>query len=228
LIHWASRDALDIQGLGEKIAVLLLENGSVKSIADLYDLSVEKIAALDRMGTKSAANLMQALEETKKQPWARVLYGLGIRHVGSATAQLLAGNFPTVEQLSSASAASLASVYGVGPEIAESVVNWFRIPANQRLIERLQAAGLQLSGVEKLLGVSGSLAGRIFVLTGTLPTLKRSEAKALIEKVGGKVTSSVSAKTDYLVVGEDAGSKLAKAQELGIVQLSEEQLLSIL
>jgi DNA ligase (NAD+) len=228
LIHWASRDALDIQGLGEKIAVLLLENGSVKSIADLYDLSVEKIAALERMGTKSAENLMQALEETKKQPWARVLYGLGIRHVGSATAQLLAGNFPTVEQLSSASAASLASVYGVGPEIAESVVNWFRIPANQRLIERLQAAGLQLSGVEKSLGVSGSLAGKIFVLTGTLPTLKRSEAKALIEKAGGKVSSSVSAKTDYLVVGEDAGSKLAKAQELGIVQLSEEQLLSIL
>lgn len=226
LIHWASRDALDIQGLGEKVAVLLLEDGLVKSIADLYDLSIEQVAALERMGKKSAANLMQALEETKKQPWARVLYGLGIRHVGSATAQLLADNFPTVEQLSNASPASLASVYSIGPEIAESVVNWFHTSANQKLIERLQAAGLQFSGEGSLPGVSGSLNGKSFVLTGTLPTLKRSKAKELIEKAGGKVTSSVSAKTDYLIVGENAGSKLAKAQELGVAQLSERQLLN--
>ena len=212
----------------EKIAVLLLENGLVHSLADLYDLSVEQIAALDGLGTKSGENLLKALEETKKQPWARVIYGLGIRHVGSATAQLLADNFPTVEQLSSASAASLASVYGVGPEIAESVVNWFSLPANQKLIERLQTSGLQVSGMGKLPAASGTLTGKTFVITGTLPTLKRSEAKELIEKAGGKVSSSVSAKTDYLVIGEEAGSKLTKARELGIRELREEQLLEIL
>ena len=228
IVHWASRDALDIRGLGEKIAVLLLENGLVHSLADLYDLSVEQIAALDGLGRKSGENLLKALEETKKQPWARVLYGLGIRHVGSATAQLLADNFPTVEQLSGASAASLASVYGVGPEIAESVVNWFSLSANQKLIERLQAAGLQLSSVDKSPEVSSNLAGKTFVITGTLPTLKRSEAKELIEKAGGKVSTSISAKTDYLVVGEEAGSKLAKARNLGIAELSEQELLKML
>jgi DNA ligase (NAD+) len=228
ILHWASRDALDIRGLGEKIAVLLLENGLVHSLADLYDLSVEQIAALDRLGSKSGENLIQALAETKKQPWARVIYGLGIRHVGSATAQLLADHFPTVEQLASASAASLASIYGVGPEIAESIINWFRLPANQTLIERLQKAGLSLSSVGQSSEKSGKLAGKTFVLTGTLPTLKRSEAKELIEKAGGKVSSSISAKTDYLVLGEEAGSKLAKAKELGILQLSEEELLVML
>ena len=138
LIHWASRDALDIRGLGEKIAVLLLDNSLVHSIADLYHLEAERVAELERMGNKSAEKLLNQIEQTKSQPWSRVLYGLGIRHIGSANAKLLAENFPSVDQLSQASCASLASVYGIGPEIAESVVNWFRIPANQGLIERLQ------------------------------------------------------------------------------------------
>jgi DNA ligase (NAD+) len=231
VLHWASRDALDIRGLGEKIVILLIENGLIAAIADLYSLKSEQIASLERMGKKSADKLIKALEESKKQPWSRVLYGLGIRYVGSVTAKLLADRFPSVEQLSQASTASLESVYGIGAEIAESVCDWFKIPANQKLVERLQAAGLQFAAIasdtEKSNRVA-AVAGKTFVLTGTLPTLKRDEAKILIEEAGGKVTGSVSAKTDYLVVGEEAGSKLEKAQQLGIKQLSEEQLLKLL
>jgi DNA ligase (NAD+) len=231
LIHWASRDALDIRGLGEKIVILLIENALVQSIADLYQLTSEKIASLERMGSKSADKLIQAIVESKLQPWHRVLYGLGIRYVGSVNAKLLAGKFTTVEQLSQASVASLESVYGIGAEIAQSVFDWFRIPANQTLIQSLQTQGLQLgidANPEQVQEKSTLFSGKIFVITGTLPTLKREEAKNLIEKAGGKVTSSVSAKTDYLVLGENAGSKLEKAQQLGIEQLSEEQLLFML
>jgi DNA ligase (NAD+) len=232
VVHWASRDALDMRGLGEKIVILLVENGLINSIADLYSLKSEQIAGLERMGKKSADNLINALAESKKQPWSRVLYGLGIRYVGSVTAKLLADNFPSVEQLSQASIAALESIYGIGAEIAESVGDWFKIPANQRLVERLQAAGLQFAATispdGKKSNPVAAIAGKTFVITGTLPTLKRNEAKKLIEEAGGKVTGSVSAKSDYLVVGEEAGSKLEKAQQLGVVQLSEEQLLELL
>ncbi|MGK7877372.1 MAG: NAD-dependent DNA ligase LigA [Xenococcaceae cyanobacterium] len=228
LVHWTSRDALDIRGLGEKIAELLQKNGLVKSIADIYDLTREQIASLERMGTKSADKLVQAIAHSKTQPWDRVLYGLGIRYVGNVNAKLLAENFPTVEQLSQASVESLEAVYGIGSEIAQSVFQWFKIPANQDLVQRLQAAGLHFETSSSPKGDESSqqsaTSGKTFVITGTLPTLKRNEAKELIEKAGGKVTSSVSAKTDYLVVGENAGSKLEKAQKLGITQLSEEQL----
>ncbi|MBD3558232.1 NAD-dependent DNA ligase LigA, partial [Planktothrix sp. FACHB-1355] len=168
------------------------------------------------------------------QPWSRVLYGLGIRHVGSVNAQTLTQKFTNVEQLVEASAASIESVYGIGPEIAQSVFQWFRVPANQTLINRLKAAGLQLANLIPKDGQDAhptrklSLAGKTFVITGTLPTLKRDEAKELIQNAGGKVTGSVSAKTDYLVVGEVAGSKLQKAEELGITQLSEAELLQML
>lgn len=233
LVHWASRDALDIRGLGERIVILLLENGLVASIADLYDLTAPQIAALDRMGTKSAENLVNAIAQSKKQPWSRALYGLGIRYVGSVNAKIIAQAFPSVEQLSQAAIASLESVYGIGTEIAESVFDWFKIPANQTLIERLQDAGLQLSvslsqQAEGEKSTTATLTGKIFVITGTLSTLKRNEAKDLIEKAGGKVTGSISAKTDYLVVGEEAGSKLKKAQQLGITQLSEAELMEML
>jgi DNA ligase (NAD+) len=231
LVHWASREALDIRGLGEKVAALLVENGLVQSIADLYDLREGQISELERMGNKSAANLLAAIEESKKQPWWRVLYGLGIRYVGSVTAQLLAENFPSAEQLAQASPASLESVYGIGTEIAQSVWDWLRIEANQTLIQRLQEAGLQLAAVTTSSPrdlPQTTLAGKTLVITGTLPNLKREEAKSLIQQAGGKVTSAVSAKTDYLVVGEEAGSKLEKAQQLGIPQLTEAQLLSIL
>lgn len=231
LVHWASRNAMDINGLGEKLMHQLVDKGLVDSVADLYDLTVDRLASLERMGKKLAEKLVDAIAHSKTQPWSRVLYGLGIRHVGSVNAQTLTQKFTTVEQLSSASATNIEAVYGIGPEIAQAVYQWFRVPANQALIDRLKASGLQLANQEA--GKTPTpqenlfLQGKIFVITGTLPTLKRDEAKALIEKAGGKVTNSVSAKTDYLLVGEDAGSKLEKAQELGITQLSEAQLLEI-
>lgn len=230
IVHWASRDAMDIRGLGEKIAILLLENQLVLSIADLYTLDPGRLSQLDRMGQKSAENLIEAIENSKDRPWSRVLYGLGIRYVGSVTAKLLADRFPHVEAIMQASVSELSGIYGIGGEIAESVQKWFSIPANQQLILRLQQAGLQLSRGREPQGKSPitPLTGKTVVLTGTLPTLKRNEARDLIERVGGKVTGSVSAKTDFVVVGEDAGSKLEKAEKLGIVLLSEPELLQLL
>ena len=231
LIHWASRDALDIRGLGEKIVTLLIDNGLVKSIADLYNLTVEQIASLERMGVKSADNLVKAISASKNQAYARVLYGLGIRYVGSVNAQILAQNFPTIKKLSRASIPDLESVYGIGEEIAQSVFQWSKNPSNIVLIESLQAEGISFStSIFSLNNVAttNKIAGQNFVITGTLPTLKRNETQAMIEQAGGKVTSSVSSKTNYLVVGENAGSKLTKAQQLNIPQLNEKQLLELL
>lgn len=229
LTHWTSRGALDISGLGEKIVQQLVDQKIVHSVADLYDLNAEQLATMERMGTKLAEKLVKAIANSKTQPWARVLYGLGIRHVGSTYAQTLTQQFPTVEQLKNASAATIEGVYGIGPEIAQSVFQWFQVPANQALINRLQAAGLQLAAVKTNNDPkSQKLSGKTFVITGTLPTLKRDEAKELIEKSGGKVISSISAKINYIVVGEDAGSKLAKAESLGITQLDEAKLMELL
>lgn len=229
--HWVSRDALDINGMGEKLVQQLVTQGLVHSVADLYDLTPERLGKLQRMGKKLAEKLVVAIAQSKTKPWSRVLYGLGIRHVGSVNAQLLTQKFLTVEQLAAAEPADIESVYGIGPEIAQSVYQWFRIPANQTLIERLKAAGLQLAqeAVETTATSAGNpLSGKTFVITGTLPTLKRDEAKALIQNAGGKVTDSVSKKTDYVVVGEEAGSKLDSAQKLGITCLLEAQLLELL
>jgi DNA ligase (NAD+) len=229
LVHWAGRDALDINGLGDKSVQQLTERGLVKTVADLYDLTVEQLITVDRMGEKSAEKLIEAIAHSKIQPWLRVLYGLGIRHVGSVNARTLTDQFATVDQLMAADPDAIAAVYGIGTEIAQSVYQWFRVPANQTLIERLRSAGVQLIGEPKLAKMQRSpLAGKTFVITGTLPTLKRDEAKDLIQQAGGKVASSVSAKTSYVVVGEDAGSKLEKAEALGIAQLSEAQLLELL
>ena len=231
LVHWASRDALDIRGLGEKIVILLIESGLVKSLGDLYELTTSQVATLERMGEKSAENLINAIAQSKTQGYERVIYGLGIRYVGKVNAQLLAKNFPTVEELASASVDDLEAVHGIGTEIAQSVWQWFKVPGNQDLVTKLQAAGLQFSlpqPAEVAATSDNSMAGKTFVITGTLPTLKRKEAEALIVQAGGKVTSSISAKTDYLVVGEKAGSKLAKAQKLGITQLTEALLLELL
>ncbi|KGF73200.1 NAD-dependent DNA ligase LigA [Neosynechococcus sphagnicola sy1] len=230
LVHWASRDALDITGLGEKLVLQLVSQNLVSSVADLYNLTMEQLATLDRMGQRSAQKLVAAIQASKQQPWSRVLYGLGIRHVGSVNAQTLTQAFPSLQQLATAPPAAIAAVYGIGPEIAQSVSEWFCIPANQTLMQRLEAAGLKLASSAEpanLPVIQTGVTGKTFVLTGTLPTLKRDQAKALIQKAGGKVTSSVSAKTNYLVVGEDAGSKLTEAQALGIVQLSESQFLAL-
>jgi len=184
---------------------------------------------LERMGKKSAEKLVGAIADSKQQPWARVLYGLGIRHVGSVNAQVITQAFPSVEELAQAQISDIAATFGIGDIIAASIHEWFQNPGNQALIQRLQAAGLQFAGAAAPTAVEPTaLTGKTFVITGTLPTLKRDEAKAMIQAAGGKVTDSVSKKTDYLVVGEDAGSKLKKAQELGVTQLTEPELLELL
>ncbi|MBD2444882.1 NAD-dependent DNA ligase LigA [Dolichospermum sp. FACHB-1091] len=229
--HWVSRDALDIKGVGEKLVYQLVEKGLIHSVADLYELTKEQLCELERMGEKSAEKLIKAIAQSKIQPWSRVLYGLGIRHVGSVNAQLLTQRFTTVAELTAARQSDIAGVYGIGAEIAQSVYQWFHTVANQTLISRLQAMGLQLanSPETKAVGeINQKLVGKIFVVTGTLPTLKRDEAKALIQKHGGKITDSISKKTDFLVVGAEAGSKLEKARNLGISQLTEAQLLAML
>ena len=236
LVHWASRDALDIRGLGEKIVISLINSNLIKSIADLYQLSVTELASLERMGDKSAQNLVEAIAESKKQSYARVLYGLGIRYVGNVNAKILAENFPNIAKLAQASIYDLEAIYGIGEEIAQSVFQWFKISANQNLIKNLQAAGLQFSqqiystntNNDKLSNFSQIFTGKTFVITGTLPSLKRNEAKELIEQAGGKVTGSISKKTDYLLAGENPGSKLTKARELGITELNEAQLLDLI
>ncbi|MGI0485169.1 NAD-dependent DNA ligase LigA [Pantanalinema rosaneae CENA516] len=228
LEHWASRDALDINGLGEKWVVQLVDQGLVQSVADLYDLTTDQLLTLERMGQKSAEKLVQAIAASKQQPWSRVLYGLGIRHVGSVNAQILTDRFPSVEVILQATIADIAAVSGIGDIIAQAVHHWFQTPANQDLIQRLQAAGLQFVGESKPVAIDPAtqpLSGKTLVITGTLPSLKRDQAKALIQQAGGKVTDSVSKKTDYLVAGSEAGSKLEKAQALNIPILSEAELL---
>ncbi|MEM1255918.1 MAG: NAD-dependent DNA ligase LigA [Cyanobacteria bacterium P01_H01_bin.21] len=229
LIHWTSRQALDIAGLGEKWVQQLLEQKLVRSIADLYDLTVEDLLPLDRMGQQLAQKLIDAIQASTSQPWSRVLFGLGIRHVGAVNAQLLAQEFYTVDRLAAAEPKEIEAVYGIGPEIAYAVHEWFQSSANQQLITRLKEKKLNLEGPPREPEATDRpMAGKTFVLTGTLPTLSRREAKAKIEESGGKVTGSVSSKTSYVVVGIDAGSKLSKAEKLGIQRLSEDDLLALL
>jgi len=229
--HWVSRDALDINGIGEKLVRQLVTENHITSVADLYELTSDRLQTLDRMGQKSADKIIAAIAQSQNKPWARVLYGLGIRHVGSVNAQNIADNFPNVELLARSTPEAIASIFGIGEEIAQSIYDWFRQEGKQSLIQRLQAAGLQFVGKKKdeqAIGINPHIAGKTFVVTGTLPTLKRDEAKALIQAAGGKVTDSVSKKTHYLVVGAEAGSKLEKAQSLGVTCLSEEELLKLI
>jgi len=228
LVHWAGRGALDIEGLGERWIEQFVDLGLVQTVADLYDLTFDQLVALERMGEKSAQNVLAAIERSKVQPWERVLYGLGIRHVGRVNAQTLAQSFPSAAAIAAASPEAIAGVYGIGPEIAQSVHQWFRIAANQTLIARLRLAGVTLVGEQDAAPTEGLLSGKTVVITGTLPTLSREDAKAKIQTAGGKVTSAVSSKTDYLLVGDDAGSKLAKAEKLGVAQISEAGLLALL
>ena len=228
--HWVSRDAMDINGIGDKLVRQLVAENKVKSIADLYHLTSEQLQALDRLGQKSADKIMAAIEKSKKQPWARVLYGLGIRHIGAVNAQNIADNFPNVELLANATPEAIASIYGIGEEIAQALYVWFQDQKNQDLVSRLKASGLQLVSAKKsqAIAINPRIAGKTFVVTGTLLTLKRDEAKDMIKNAGGKVTDSVSKKTNYLVVGADAGSKLEKARSLGVECISEPELLALI
>ncbi len=222
LVHFASRDAMDVDGLGPAIVHQLLDAGLVQSFADLYTLEEGQLAKLERMGKRSAKNLVNALEASKSRDLSRLLFALGIRGIGQRSAQLLAQRFGEMDGVMSATAEEIAGIEGYGEIMAQSVVDFFALEQNRRLIERLKELGLNMRC--DTVPAAGTLSGKTFVLTGTLPTLSRSEAKAMIEAVGGKVSGSVSKKTGYVVAGEEAGSKLTKANELGIPVIGEDEL----
>ncbi len=222
LEHFASRRAMNIEGLGEALVDQLVSAGLVRDYADLYALTAEQVAGLDRMGPKSAANLLAELDKSRGADLWRLLHGLGIRHVGEGGAKALASHFGSLDQVRTASIEALEGVSDVGEVVARSVKSFFDEPRNAALVDRLTAAGLNTTTLSAVLeGPPGSLAGLTFVITGTLETMTREEAVAAIERLGGKVTSSISRNTSRLVVGRDAGSKLARARALGITELEE-------
>lgn len=226
LIHFASRDAMNIEGLGPAVIESLLDHSLLHSPADLYSLQREQIASLERMGEKSASNLLESIERSKQNDLSKLLFALGIRNVGQKAAVLLAQKFHTIDALFEANAEEIAEIDGFGNVMAQSVVDFFLLPETKVLIDKLKQAGVNTES--KLIPAGERLAGLTFVLTGTLPTLGRREAAAMIEREGGKVSSSVSKKTSYVVAGEEAGSKLTKAQQLGVAILDEAGLLSLL
>jgi DNA ligase (NAD+) len=229
LLHFASRRAMDIEGLGEKLVDQLVDANIVHTPADVYNLSVATLAALPRMADKSAANVVAAIDRSRSTTLERFVYGLGIRHVGEATAKDLARHFGDLDPLMAAGEAALLDVNDVGPVLAQSIVRFFAERHNTDVIAALREAGVHWAHhPPRVAPVAGKLAGRAFVLTGTLPSLTRDAAQAAIEAQGGKVAGSVSKKTDYVVAGADAGSKLAKARELGIEVLDESNLLELL
>jgi len=221
LLHFAGRRAMDIEGLGDKLVEQLVDAAIVKTPVDLYRLGLLALANLERMGEKSAQNLLAAIQKSRSTTLARVIFALGIRNVGEATARDLARHFGKLDALMAADVEALQQVPDVGPIVARSIVDFFGEPHNCEVIEQLRAAGVHWPEGEPAPAAGGALAGKTFVLTGTLPSLSRDEAKALIEAQGGKVAGSVSKKTSYVVAGEEAGSKLAKAQELGLDILDE-------
>jgi DNA ligase (NAD+) len=228
LLHFAARRALDIDGLGDKLVDQLVERGLVHTPADLYGLSFSTLASLDRMAEKSANNLLAAIEKSKTTTLARFIFGLGIRTVGEATAKDLARHFGSLDALMQADVQNLLQVRDVGPVVAQGITQFFAEPHNREVIQGLRAAGVHWPEVTHSLQTTGMLSGKSFVLTGTLPTMTRDEAKEKIEAAGGKITGSVSQKTDFVVAGLAAGSKLAKAHTLGIKVLDETALLALL
>jgi len=227
VLHFASRRAMNIDGLGDALVDQLVEKGLVKSVADLYQLTGEQLESLERMGKKSATNLLENITTSRAVPLPRVIFALGIRFVGERTAQVVADRFAGIEALKAATIEELQEVDDVGPRVAEAITDFFREPKNLELVEQLVKAGLQFSQ-QRREKTSDHLAGMTFVLTGTLPNMSRDAAKQLIEQAGGKVVSSVSKKTGYVVAGEAAGSKLAKAEKLGVVVIGEEKLVEML
>lgn len=228
LLHFVSRRAMDIEGLGDQLVDQLVDKNVITTAADLYKLGLTSLVELDRMATKSAQNVLNALEKSKSTTLARFIYALGIRHVGEATAKELASHFGRLDKLLCTSEEQLLEVADIGPVVARSIISFLSDPLNIELIEQLRAAGVhwpETDGVESRPKV---LQGKTFVLTGTLPTLTRDEASEMIEAAGGKVAGSVSKKTSFVVAGDEAGSKLAKAQELGVPIIDEAGLLQLL
>jgi DNA ligase (NAD+) len=226
ILHFASRGVMNIEGMGDALVNQLTDRGLVKNVADIYKITEADLLKLERMGKKSAQNVLGEIDASKKLPLERVIFGLGIRFVGERTAQFLAEHFGSMEALEKASEEELQEVTEVGPRIAKSILEFFEEPKNRELVKRLSDLGLTMSGKKKERGTK--LAGKTFVLTGTLAKHSRDQAKKLIEDAGGKVTGSVSKKTDYVVAGEDAGSKLDKAKELGVSVIGEEEMEKLL
>ncbi len=222
IIHFASKGAMDIDSLGDRAVEIFHGEGLISSVADLYALDFEKIKALPGFGEKSAENLKLAIEESKQKDLSRLLFALGIPLCGEKAAKLLAARFGTMEKVMEAKKEDMIAINEIGPKIAESVFDFFRVPQNRELLSRLKEYGLSMSYEEK--GIGDRLAGLTFVITGTLPNLTRDEAKGIIEQNGGKVSGSVSKRTSYVLLGEDAGSKLDKARELSIPTISEQEL----
>ena len=219
--HWCSRGAMDVEGIGDALASSLVDAGLARDVADLYELDAAALAGLPRMGERSVRNVLDELERSKARGLARVLAALGIRFVGGSNAAILAGDFGTIDALAGATREELAATDGIGPQIAESVAFFFAQPQNRAVVERLRASGLDLTAPLRPKEPVGPLAGATIVLTGTLPTLTRDEATALVVAAGGKVGSAVSKKTRFVVAGDDAGSKLERARTLGIEILDE-------
>jgi DNA ligase (NAD+) len=228
LLHFAGRRAMDIEGLGDKLVDQLVDGGLIRTLPELYTLGVVKLAALDRMAEKSAQNLLQALEQSKQTTLPRFLFALGIRHVGEATAKDLARHFGSLDVIMNASEQDFLQVNDIGPIVAHSLVTFFRQQHNREVIEQLRAVGVVWPEQEGELASPKPLYGKTLVLTGTLPQMSRDQAQALIEAAGGKVSGSVSKKTHYVIAGTEAGSKLSKAQQLGVTILDEAGLLALL
>jgi DNA ligase (NAD+) len=224
IVHFASRDAMDIRGLGYERVRQLLDEKLIENVADLYDITADQLIELERFATQSAEQLVAAITASKERPLSSLLFGLGIRHVGKTVAVLLARKFGTMAKLMKAAEDGIAGVQGIGPTIAEAVTGFFAEERNRLLVERLEKAGLTLKE-PKASAVGGVLEGQTYVITGTLPTLSRAEATSLIEEAGGRVSGSISKKTTALIAGEDAGSKLEKAKELGVEVIDEAELL---
>ena len=228
LIHFVSRDAMNIDGCGPSVINALLDAGLVRDAADLYSLRKEDLLKLERMGEKSADNLLTALDESKKNELDKLLFALGIRHVGAKVARILATEFGSMEKLQQAQPEELAQIRDIGDKIAESAVTWLNVPANIDLVERLAAAGLTMTFTPPASQEDNPFFGKTLVFTGTMPTLGRAEAKTMAQDVGAKVSGSVSKKTDYVIAGAEAGSKLEKAQQLGVTVIDEAEFLRLL
>lgn len=228
LIHFVSRDAMNIDGCGPSVINALLDAGLVRDAADLYSLRKEDLLKLERMGEKSADNLLSALAESKKNELDKLLFALGIRHVGAKVARILATEFGSMEKLQQAQPEELAQIRDIGDKIAESAVTWLNVPANIDLVERLAAAGLTMTFTPPASQEDNPFFGKTLVFTGTMPTLGRAEAKTMAQDVGAKVSGSVSKKTDYVIAGAEAGSKLEKAQQLGVTVIDEAEFLRML
>jgi len=227
ILHFASRKAMDVDGLGEALVDQLVNQGLVRNVADIYRLTEADLVKLERMGQKSAQNLLEEIKESRQSSLDRLIFALGIRFVGERTASLLADHFGSMDKLATASLEELESVFEVGPKVAASIHSFFREPRNQQLLKRLRDEGLRFAQ-QRPAPRSQALAGKTFVLTGMLERSTREEAKQRIERAGGRVTGSVSKKTDYVVAGADPGSKLDKAQALGVPVIDEKQLENLL